>query len=409
MSFHSGRVSFVRFQVNHADKPPTAVTQALLDTLSEHAFTDTPVGTPDEIESGWTTGQHLFDLQFTFDKNGFGNALLFALRIDTNRVPGDVRQAYRLMHEQSLAATNPSGFISKAQKKDAREAVEHQIHEELASGKYRRSKLVPLLWDLQRSQLYCAAAGNTVQEQLASCFRTSFNADLTPLTAGSLAGQWLREWGKGRDYEDLRPSPFTVPPPEARSDGDDAAAPADLSTPPVPWAASAVDVKDFLGNEFLLWMWWVTETAEGQVDVKTKDLNALVALVLDRTLEMDCAWGATGKQTLRGAGPTRLAEAGDALRTGKWPRKAGMILSDGQQQWELTFQADRLAVSAGLLPPIETANSPRELLEQRLTLTRDLSRVVDGLYETFLRRRVSSSWASDRQKIHEWIGHRRRR
>ena len=65
---------------------------------------------------------------------------------------------------------------------------------------------------------------------------------------------------------------------------------------------------------------------------------------------MDCAWERTGKQTLRGENPTRLPEAADALATGKWVRKAGLILADAEHQWELTLQGDTMTVGAAALP-----------------------------------------------------------
>src|SRR5690606_23441163 len=82
MSFHSGRVTFCRFFAN-GDGPTTADDTALA-TLAEHSFQETEIGAPDAVESGWTTGEHLFDTQFTYEKNGYGNAMLFALRIDTH-------------------------------------------------------------------------------------------------------------------------------------------------------------------------------------------------------------------------------------------------------------------------------------------------------------------------------------
>ena len=49
---------------------------------------------------------------------------------------------------------------------------------------------------------------------------------LVKLTARFLA---LREQGKGRDYEDLHPSPFTAAPEHVSQDNEDAAGPRDLN------------------------------------------------------------------------------------------------------------------------------------------------------------------------------------
>ena len=58
-----------------------------------------------------------------------------------------------------------------------------------------------------------------------------------------------------------------------------------------------------------------------------------VTIFIDKSLDLDCAYGQTGKDTLRGDGPSRMPEARDALRTGKLPRKAGLILDVNRQQY----------------------------------------------------------------------------
>src|SRR4029079_10588361 len=101
------------------------------------------------------------------------------------------------------AAENPSGFISKQQKKDAKETTRRKVDEELKSGRFRRSKLFPVLWDLPSQTLYCAATGKAM-EQLMELFERTFELKLVPLSAGGMGLRMLEESGKRRDYEDLR-------------------------------------------------------------------------------------------------------------------------------------------------------------------------------------------------------------
>ncbi len=407
MPFQSGRVSFARFTVT--GDAPAAITQEVLDKIFAHAFTDSPIGAPEQIESGWISGEHIFDTTFSFDKNAFGNMLLFALRVDTNRIPADIKHAYQRAHEQAVAAGNPSGFLSRNQKKEVRDLVDRQIHDELATGKHRKSKQVDLLWDLAAGHLYCAATGNTVMEQLSARFRETFDCDLEVLTAGALAETQLQGKGRLRDFEDLHPTPFTQPPTATRADHEDATGLADMSIPNVPWTHASPNTKDFLGNEFLLWLWWITETRESSVKVTLPTGPADVALVMMSSLDMECAWGVKGKQSLREAAPTQMGEAGEALRNGKWPRKAGLILSDGENQWELSFNADRLLVGAAQLPEITDAASTRDLIEQRLGLTRQLAQTLDATFAAFLAERAVSGWETTRQKMRDWIAKRQRR
>ena len=79
-----------------------------------------------------------------------------------------------------------------------------------------------------------------------------------------------------------------------------------------------------------------------------------------KTLTLDCPRGETGRDCLTNEGPTRLPEAFRALQAGKLPRKAGLIVVRHGQQYELTLQAETLAVSGANLPKIEGA-SGREI------------------------------------------------
>ena len=117
MPFASGSVTFRRFQV--MGKSPETVDQDLLDKLAEHALRPSDVGVPEEAEYGWSGGRHVLDGNFSFENNVYADALFFALRIDTNKVPGELKKAYTIMEEDAVAATNPSGFNSKNQKRDA--------------------------------------------------------------------------------------------------------------------------------------------------------------------------------------------------------------------------------------------------------------------------------------------------
>lgn len=433
MGFNSGRVSFCRFRVR--GDAPSVVDDTALATFAEHAFRETEIGAPEEIEAGFTAGDHLFDTQFSFEKNAFGassDLLMASLRIDTHKVPAEVKYAYKRMNELAVAKGNPSGHASKSQKREAVELAQRQVHEDLAAGKYRRSKTVPILWDLAAQTLYCGAYGNAIVEQLTSRMRDAFNVALEPITAGSLAAETLRALGKDRDFEDVRPSAFTPAPRVAGApmEGRDAAIPL------VPWVqAVSADTKDFLGNELLIWLWWVTENKEGLVDLPnaTGKGSFTIAVAIDRAIDMDCAWGVTGKQSLRsnskpggdsddtnsgGGGigsdavmvaPTRLPEAREALANGKWPRKLSLILADTAdgKQWELSLQGDRWMVGSSTLPDSPETGAPREYLEGRLALTRQLASTLDGLYSVFLRQRVASNWPAQRKAIREWIEKRK--
>src|ERR1700709_62405 len=111
MGFASGSISFRRFAV--VGKAPKTADQDLLDKLAEHALREQEFGVPEEVEYGWSGGRAGFDGQFSFEHNVYADARSFALRIDTNKVPSEMKKAWQIMEEEAIAKENPSGFISK--------------------------------------------------------------------------------------------------------------------------------------------------------------------------------------------------------------------------------------------------------------------------------------------------------
>src|SRR6476620_8153428 len=182
MGFDSGSVAFRRFAV--VGETSREVTEGMLEKLGEHALKEGEIGV-EEVEYGWSGGRHIYDQEFSFENNVFADCLFFALRVDTNKVPGIVKKAYTLLEEAAVAKDNPSGFISKAQKRDVRDSVRAKIEEEMKSGKFRRSTLIPLWWDVARGVVYSSASGGNF-EKLAELFERTFSCELAALSAGSL-------------------------------------------------------------------------------------------------------------------------------------------------------------------------------------------------------------------------------
>ncbi len=385
MGFASGSVSFRRFAV--IGKQPKSIDQVLLDKLSEHALRPTEVGVPEEIEYGWSGGRHVLDDNFGFESNVFAEALFFGLKIETNKVPGDLKKAYQQMEEDALAKGNKSGFISKSQKKDAKDTIQQKVEDEMRGGRFRRSKVLPILWDLPTQTVYAAASGKK-WEMLAELFERTFGLNLLPLSAGALALRTLEPRGHRRDYEDLRPTRF-VPGPEGEG-----------QYPEYPWVAKGPEPKDFLGNEFLMWIWYEAERRDGEIKLEDgKDAT----IFIDRQLDMDCAYGQTGKDGLRGDGPGRMPEARDALRSGKVPRKAGMLLNANKLDFSLSLNPETFAVGTAKLPEVEDAETPRVQFEERIALLRDLSKTLDAMFNAFLKIRASSAWESQVASMRKWI------
>ncbi len=413
MPFRSGSIAYARFRIAGAGsvKPPTDASQDILDALAQFTLKSSEVGEPSPIEFGWCGGRHVFDEEFAVDYNVFGRTLLFGLRIDTNRVPADIRRAYRSMSETAFAADNPTGFLSRRERQAAREDAEERCRQELASGQHRRSKLVEILWDLERNLLLTPVFSDDNVAGLRDLFFSTFDVRLEPVTSGSLALDILASQGRTRDYEDLIPSRFTDAP-AGLADGDRAELSerrTDDPRPQIPWMHNTSEVSDFLGNEFLLWLWRRSDVDRGEFGIESDGSRTSIAFVLDRSLDLECAWSVTGKTSLQNGVMTRAPEALRALQIGKWPRKAGLTIATADETWQATLQGDRFQVSALRLErPKEDVKSIRELIEHRIESLGRFDRALLALFESFLNERAGKHWSGESRRISDWIARRSR-
>ena len=382
MGFLNGRVTYVRFRVG--GESPLPFGEDILEVASRHAIGRHGAGeTNDGISVGWAGGDHLLDTTLDLGKNVVNDALHLAIRVDTDKIPGSLLRAYTKIETNARARMNPSGYPTKAQRQEAKEAAKARAEAEAADGRFRRMAHYPVLWDGPSNILYAGATSLSVLDRLQTLFRETFDRILEPISAGSLACSMAEARGEGSRVESLGPIGFIG------EDGHSSVA----------WSDTDVSRPDFWGNEFLIWLWHVLQ-ADG--DTIALPDGSDVTVMLAKTLTLDCPRGETGRDQLTNEGPTRLPEAFRAIQSGKLPRKAGLILVRHGSQYELTLQAETLAVSGAALPKIEGA-SGHDLHVARVDAIRHLVETLDLLYDAYGRCRTGPDWTGELGRIRRWL------
>src|SRR4051812_34721046 len=145
MGFFTGRVTFARFRVQGAS--PGLFGPEHLEALDAHAAGKQRVAQSDGVQIGWTAGDHVLDTRFDLAKNVVNDALHFAFRVDSERLPADLMRAYTQIELDALSANNPSGLPSARQKREARESARDRLEQEAKDGRYVRRKTYEVLWD----------------------------------------------------------------------------------------------------------------------------------------------------------------------------------------------------------------------------------------------------------------------
>lgn len=384
MAFDSGSISFKRFFVS--GRSPQRVEETLLGQLAAKAIGADSIQTADHSEIGWATGEHILDTEFDFAKNVVADGLYFALRIDTNKPPTELVRSYQKINEQAMLQATGREFLSKAQRREAREQALARLDSEARSGAFKRMKQIPVFWDLPRNELYFGSAGNAAAESLMLLFRETFDRGVVAASAGEIAARWAAASGESRLFEDCRPAHFVTPPEGA---GEASVGHSDEGR-----------TNDFLGTEWLTWLWYATHVESPTI---TTAKSGAVTVLFEKSVQMQCAFRLNGSVAVSSDSPTRLPEALVALSGGKLPVRAAMQIEAQGSTFSFAVRGDAMIFSGVQLPPSEDANSARAVFEDRIAKLRDLIDAGDGLYTAFLKRRLSSKWPQTLSAMRAWI------
>jgi hypothetical protein len=89
MGFLSGSMTFDCFRVD--GEQPRQFGPGHVEALQQYAIGEAKSLSNEQARVGFLAGDHLLDYDFDLEKNVFGAALHFAVRIDTNQVPAGMQ------------------------------------------------------------------------------------------------------------------------------------------------------------------------------------------------------------------------------------------------------------------------------------------------------------------------------
>lgn len=379
MGFEKGSITFRRYRIDGWKH--RTIDDAMLGALSANAFGRFASAADDNIDMGWVSPVHLFDVDFAAEKIEFGRFAHFRLRIDRNAIPSAILKSYVVMEELAAQDASEHDKLSKSERAEAKHAAKARAEKEMRSGAFRRIAAYAVLVDLENGVLYVGHAGNLVNERITNVLTETFDVRLEPLSSHVLAAGAAERSGDMRGFEDAKPCHLISPPEGIDGDtfGDD---PTDRS---------------FFGREFLTWLWHRTDVAEGLLPLSNDDeLSAAIV----KLLRLRCDFNLTGSASISADGPAELPESRIALARGKQPTRLGLMLGNRRGQWTFSL-SDDLSVTGLSLEPTD-ADNPIDRIIDRFDAAADLGDLITQLYEEFIKLRLSANWPIEWGRITEW-------
>lgn len=164
-----------------------------------------------------------------------------------------------------------------------------------------------------------------------------------------------------------------------------------------------VEESGFLGREFLVWLWYRSETGEGVFEVP--DAGA-VELRFDGGITLKSDQGDAVETVTCSGGGSASREARFALAGGKMVTRAALRLIREDDEWTFVLDSDWLDLRSLRTPRVmqDARDDPDGLFYERIFLIEQPVRVIDALFKEFILLRVSPGWEADElPALEEWM------
>ncbi len=168
--------------------------------------------------------------------------------------------------------------------------------------------------------------------------------------------------------------------------------------------AVAYNRFQFLGNEFLTWVWFLIENGEKRLRDIDPDLISLDIgnrLVLENNIN-----DTIEKITIKGD-DAGLEEGTLSLQKGALVTELNLIYKTGNQEWKFNIKGESLNISSLKCPEtgnIETKEDIEGAVLEKTFLYEKAFFLVDNLYNQFIQLRVTNKWNKDVvPRMKKWI------
>lgn len=172
-----------------------------------------------------------------------------------------------------------------------------------------------------------------------------------------------------------------------------------------PWM-DLMQAKTFLAGDFLLWLWYFTESPKNPADLELPQGKTLVKLWVEDRLVLESHDNKGQIHTFKGGEPSRSLEAEYSLKSGKIVKeiRLGMHV-DPYGDFLSILSAKDLSPKSVYLPTSNGEGSSVALgLAFRLQMTDLYVSVLDALFLKFLEVRADERWrTSELPAVREWI------
>jgi recombination associated protein RdgC len=156
-----------------------------------------------------------------------------------------------------------------------------------------------------------------------------------------------------------------------------------------------------VGREFMTWLWFKSQQRDGKIAMNGEDY----AVNFVRRMALESGEGEMTETVVCSGVNFDLNEAKEALRQGKKVKDARLRIEKDGTAWEFGYKGDSFQFQSVKLPmsaEVEENETPEGRNLERLFMVSAMIDVMDELFKTFLRIRISTEWAQELSAMLAW-------
>jgi recombination associated protein RdgC len=168
-------------------------------------------------------------------------------------------------------------------------------------------------------------------------------------------------------------------------------------------AFESPDSISLIGREFLTWLWYKSEERGGNIALTS---GKEVELHFLKRIALEAGEGEYAQGVVCSGLHAELKEGKEALRQGKKVKEAGIRLIHDKNEWEFIFKADTFDIQSLKLPVTQPPENPQDKegnLLERIYLIEAAVKIIDDLFDAFLKVRPADRWKEELKKISRWL------
>lgn len=169
--------------------------------------------------------------------------------------------------------------------------------------------------------------------------------------------------------------------------------------------AETGDIMDaVLGEEFLTWLWYQSDTAPGAFrDAQGQPFQAY----MEQRIVVESGQGENRETATVAGSLSPLREARFGLGTGKKVARAVIRIEQDPLSWQCSIKASDFSINSLKTPKVDRTDAdddPDALALEKIFLIESFLKLLDSLYRQFLDLRISSQWANTVAEMGAWLG-----